>query len=369
MRGSCSALVADQRGLLGAGGPAGHALVEAHLDPADELAVHGRCRAEHETVSAHEVDQARVAARGLGGDVDDARQDGVDLERREDRVDDRAERDGLVPGAYVHIAHCNRRRSGSGVHCWPHGGAAISLAHGHRDVSFRGRDPRRARRAGSRVRLRAVRRHARQAERQAGARRAPRRPVRRRRGLRRLRGRRHRPGAARSGHRRDARSALADLPAVEAGGRALRLRRHRRGRGLAVLPAHDPAQPTRPREGAGLRVQDGLRARVLPDPPARRRVDRARRPARHARPALLRHARADALARLRHRRRPSRQRARLGHLRDRPRGRERAVRAELHVRRRARHVRPRDLLPLHGRVARAGARADRRRSCRSRSRT
>ena len=51
--------------------------------------------------------------------------------------------------------------------------------------------------------------------------------------------------------------------------------------------------------------------------------------------------------------------ARLGQLRDRPRGRQRPVRAELRVRRRAHHLRPRDLLPLHGRVARAGARPDR----------
>ena len=92
---------------------------------------------------------------------------------------------------------------------------------------------------------------------------------------------------------------------------------------------------------------------------ARGRRDRARRPARHARPALLRHARADALARLRDQRGAARQHAGLGHLRHRPRGRQRAVRAELPVRRRAGHLRPRDLLPLHGRVARPGARPDR----------
>ena len=43
-----------------------------------------------------------------------------------------------------------------------------------------------------------------------------------------------------------------------------------------------------------------------------------------------------------------RQRPRLGELRERPRGRERPVRVELRVRRRPRHVRSRDLLPLHG---------------------
>ena len=51
--------------------------------------------------------------------------------------------------------------------------------------------------------------------------------------------------------------------------------------------------------------------------------------------------------------------ARLGQLRHRPRGRQRPVRAELRVRGRADHLRPGDLLPLHGRVAGAGARADR----------
>ena len=53
----------------------------------------------------------------------------------------------------------------------------------------------------------------------------------------------------------------------------------------------------------GLRVQDRLRARVLPGPPDRGRRDRDRRPARHARAALLRHPRADPLVRLRRRRR------------------------------------------------------------------
>ena len=62
-------------------------------------------------------------------------------------------------------------------------------------------------------------------------------------------------------------------------------------------------------------------------------------------------------------------RAGLGQLRHRPRGRQRAVRAELPVRRRADHVRPGDLLPLHGRVAGPAARAASRRSCPSRSRT
>ena len=108
-----------------------------------------------------------------------------------------------------------------------------------------------------------------------------------------------------------------------------------------------------------LRVQDRLRARVLPRAPDRGRRDRDRRPARHARAALLRHPRADPLVRLRRRRRPQRQLARLGDVRDRPRGRQRPVRAELRLRRRAHDLRPRGLLPLHGRGDGPGARADR----------
>ena len=230
--------------------------------------------------------------------------------------------------------------------------------HGHRDVSRGGGDPQAARRARRRVPVRAVRRHARQAQRQARARAAPRRAPHRRRRVRRLRRGRHRPGPARPGHRRDPGSRLADPSAVAPRGGPLRLRRDRGGRGVAVLPAHHPAPPARPRGRARLRVQDGHRAGVLPHPPPPRRRHRARRPARRPRPALLRHARADPLAGLRHRRGPPRQRARVGQLRHRPRGRQRAVRAELPVRRRARDVRPRGVLPLHGRVARAGARAD-----------
>ena len=53
------------------------------------------------------------------------------------------------------------------------------------------------------------------------------------------------------------------------------------------------------------------------------------------------------------------QRARLGQLRKRPRGRERAVRAELRVRGRAHELRPCHLLPLHGARARRAVRARR----------
>ena len=151
----------------------------------------------------------------------------------------------------------------------------------------------------------------------------------------------------------------ADDPAVAADRRAVRLRRHGRGRGVALLPAHDPAPRAGPGRRSGLRAEARRRARVLPRAPHRGRRDRGRRPARHARSALLRHARADPQPRLRLGGLEGRHGARVGQLRDRPRGRQRAVRAELPVRRRADDLRPRRVLPLHGRVARAAARADR----------
>ena len=167
-------------------------------------------------------------------------------------------------------------------------------------------------------------------------------------GLRRLRRGRDRAGAERSRHRGDSGSRQLHARPLAGEPRALRLRRHGRGRGVAVLPAHDPAPRARPGEGARLRVPDGPRARVLPRQAARGRLDRDRRRVRHAREALLRHGGPHASLRLPDDGLAVLQRARLGQLRERPRGRERPVRAELHLRRRARLVRPRDLLPLHG---------------------
>ena len=109
----------------------------------------------------------------------------------------------------------------------------------------------------------------------------------------------------------------------------------------------------------GYEFRIGRRARVLPRAPPRGRLDRAGRLARHARAALLRHARAHAQPGLRLLGGRQHHRARLGQLRHRPRGRQRPVRAELRLRRRADDLRPGDLLPLHGRVDGPGARADR----------
>ena len=116
----------------------------------------------------------------------------------------------------------------------------------------------------------------------------------------------------------------------------------------------------RAREGARLRVQDRARARVLPRPRAATTA-RSRSPTPYdtLEKPCYDMAGPDAPVRLPHHRLEVLQRARLGQLRERPRGRERAVRAELHLRRRARQLRPRDLLPLHGPHARRAARDDR----------
>ena len=170
---------------------------------------------------------------------------------------------------------------------------------------------------------------------------------------------RDRPGAERPRHRRDPRPRQLHARPVAAEPRALRLRRHRRGRAVAVLPAHDPAPPARAREGARLRVQARDRARVLPRPP---RDDGSIEIADAAdtleKPCYDMAGLTRSYDFLTHGLEVL-QRARLGQLRERPRGRERPVRAELRLRRRARQLRPRDLLPLHGAHARGAARDDR----------
>ena len=112
--------------------------------------------------------------------------------------------------------------------------------------------------------------------------------------------------------------------------------------------------------GARLRVQDRRRARVLPRAQAARTA-RSSSPTRSTRSTspVTTCARSRATSTSCRRSRSNVTGARLGQLRHRPRGRQRPVRAELRVRRRADHLRPRDLLPLHGRVDGAGARADR----------
>src|ERR671918_47018 len=74
---------------------------------------------------------------------------------------------------------------------------------------------------------------------------------------------------------------LAHAAAVAARRGPARLRRPRGGRGVALLPAHDPAPPARARPLDGVRVHARRGARVFPRQAARRRLDRAGRPARH----------------------------------------------------------------------------------------
>ena len=197
------------------------------------------------------------------------------------------------------------------------------------DAPDRRRRPQGGRRGGDRVPVRAVRRHAREAEREAGAGPAARRPARRRRRVRRVRRRRHRPDARQPRPDRDARRRQLHPAAVEARDRLVRLRRDGRGRGLAVLPAHDPAPPGRARRARPASSSRSAASSSTSSSADRRRRDRDRGPARHPRAAVLRHPRAHPLVRLRRRRRPPRELARLGDVRHRPRGRQRAVRAEL----------------------------------------
>ena len=136
----------------------------------------------------------------------------------------------------------------------------------------------------------------------------------------------------------------------------LRVRHPRGGRGVAVRPAHHSAAAGRESGGEGLRVHDRHGARVLPAQAARGRLDRDRGLARHAREALLRPQGPDPQLRVSRHGLAVRERARLGELRERSRGRERPVRAELHVHGRAGELRPGNLLPVHGALACGAAR-------------
>ena len=142
--------------------------------------------------------------------------------------------------------------------------------------------------------------------------------------------RRDRPGSERSGHRRD--PDLASFTLVPWQPNLARF--------ACDVTVEGEEWPYRPRtilrrvsHGHARRATSSRWARARVPQPAGGRVDRARRQARHAREALLRHHRPDAAVRLDDRLEVL-QRARLGQLRERPRGCERPVRAELPLRRR-----------------------------------
>ena len=181
----------------------------------------------------------------------------------------------------------------------------------------------------------------------------------RRRGIRGLRRRRDRPGAERPGHRSDARPRQLHAGAVAAEPRAVRLRRHGRGRAVAVLPAHDPAPSARAGEGARLRVQARARARVLPRPPRddgsieiADAADTLEKPC-YDMAGLTRHY--DFLTTV------SRYCNELGwgNYANDHEDANGQFEQNFDLRRRARQLRPRDLLPLHGAHARRAARDDR----------
>ena len=136
-------------------------------------------------------------------------------------------------------------------------------------------------------------------------------------------------------------AAIPDLDELHAGPvavepRPLRLRRHGRGRGVGVLPSHDPPPRAGQAKEKGFEFRMGLELEYFL---VKQREDGSIEiadPLRHAREALLRHGGAHPPVRLPDDGLALLQRARLGQLRERPRGRERPVRAELHLRRRAR---------------------------------
>ena len=184
---------------------------------------------------------------------------------------------------------------------------------------------------GDRVLPCTVRGDERQAQRQADARPGDRRSAGGGGGLRRLCRRPHRadPGLAR--HAGRAGHGVVHARAVAARARALRLRRDGRGRALAVLPAHHPAQCRGACREARLPPQDGPRGRVLPGAQGRGRPAGRGRSARYERAALLRRQGAVSQLRVPDHALALRERARLRQLRERPRGRERSVRVQLHL--------------------------------------
>ncbi len=118
---------------------------------------------------------------------------------------------------------------------------------------------------------------------------------------------------------------------------------------MALHPAgHAEEHAGAPARRAGHGAHGRGRSGVPPGPAPARRRHRGGRPARPSGPALLRRQGPHPHVRSPLHRLAVHERARLDELRQRPRGRQRAVRAELPVRRRADHRRPGHLLPLHG---------------------
>ena len=96
-------VLADELRGLRPGDPARQALVDAEPQLADEARVARRRRAQRQPVALEEVDEAGVAAGRVGGDLDDAVQHPVEVERRRDRLDHRVERLVLAPRPFDRV--------------------------------------------------------------------------------------------------------------------------------------------------------------------------------------------------------------------------------------------------------------------------
>jgi hypothetical protein len=92
-------VLADERSLTGARHPARQPLVQGELHLADDVSVDARRGAHAQAIAVAQVDEARVAARGLGHQLDDAVEHLRQVDRRADRADDRVQRVALEPYA------------------------------------------------------------------------------------------------------------------------------------------------------------------------------------------------------------------------------------------------------------------------------
>ena len=90
-------VLADERGLAGPCDPACQPLVEGELDLAHHVGVDARRGADPQPVSIAQVDEAGMAARRLGDELDDAVEHLGQVDRRADGADDRVQRVALEP--------------------------------------------------------------------------------------------------------------------------------------------------------------------------------------------------------------------------------------------------------------------------------
>ena len=99
MRGSSLRVVADDGGLAVAHAPAGQALVDGEVDPVHDVREHLRGRAQPQAIPLPQVDEAGVAARRLGQQIDDAIEDAAEVGRGGDDRDDGVQRVALEADA------------------------------------------------------------------------------------------------------------------------------------------------------------------------------------------------------------------------------------------------------------------------------